>query len=168
MAEIATSGTFVTIVRHLINDVVIPYTFSDNRVRESIAVAGQLVLHELTFDNTYTITISTKDITPDPFTGPDNNFINLVSLKTACLIDKGVFRTAIGQNVKIKIGSNEIDARGSLAGQEKLLSLGNCGAYEQAKLEYMAGGAHVAGEAIIGPILSFTDTPANRDRAHFS
>ncbi len=168
MVVIAPSGMFVTIVRHLINDVVSPFTFTDDRLRETIAVAGQLVLHELTFNVTYTINIPTKNITPDPTVTPDNNFINLISLKAACVIDKGTFRASLGENVRVKIGTDEIDARGTMEGQAKLLTLGNCGAYEQAKLEYMAAGNHIAGQAIIGPILSFVSTQTHRDRTTFS
>ena len=41
------------ILRHLVNDLdSSSYTFSDDRIEETILVASQLVLHEIDFENT--------------------------------------------------------------------------------------------------------------------
>ena len=42
------------ILRHLVNDLdSSSYTFSDDRIEETILVASQLVLHEMDFESTY-------------------------------------------------------------------------------------------------------------------
>lgn len=141
----------VTLVRYLVNDTVAPYTFSDARLQTAIAVSAQLVLHDLTFNNTYIVDISVPTISPDPTSLPDNAFINLISLKTACLMDTSLFRTKAAQaGITVKTGSHSIDTKGQLEGYAKLLEVGPCAAYEQAKLEYIAGNA-IPGRAIIGP-----------------
>lgn len=141
----------VTLVRYLINDITAPYTFSDSRLQTAIAVSTQLVLHELTFKQTYTVDITIPSITPDPTQMPDNAFINLISLKTACLMDTSLFRTKAAQaGVSVRTGSHSIDSKGQLEGYNRLLQIGPCKAYEEAKLEYIAGNA-VPGRAILGP-----------------
>ena len=77
------------IIRHLINDLdSSSYTFTDDRVEETVLVASQLVLHEIDFEQTYTIDVDGSSLSPDPTTSgsKDNSFINLVSIKTAGIL----------------------------------------------------------------------------------
>ena len=83
----AWQNEMVRIVRHLINDLDSSnYTFTDDRLEESVLVAAQLLLKEVDFDNTYTIDTDALDMSPDPttLTTKDDAFINLASLRIKC------------------------------------------------------------------------------------
>lgn len=140
-----------TIVRYLINDLdTTNYAYSNGRVRQTIVVAAQLVLNEIDFDKTYTVTISTSGISPDPTAATkDDAFINLVSLKSACLIASSELRTKGLDAIRVSDGSSSIDAGGILRGFE-LLSKDLCQRYENAKIQYKAGNS-VAGQAVLSP-----------------
>ena len=140
-----------TIVRYLVNDVDSNnYTYPNGRIKQTIVVAAQLVLNEIDFDKTYTVTVSTSGISPDPTAATkDDAFINLVSLKSACLIASSELRTKSLDAVRVSDGSSSIDAGGVLRGFEAL-SKSMCQRYESAKLEYKAGNS-VAGQAILTP-----------------
>ena len=78
-----------TIVRYIVNDVdSTNYTFSDERIETSILVASQLVINEIDFVQTYTIDVEGGTISPDPTVTAtkDNDFINIISLRTGATI----------------------------------------------------------------------------------
>ena len=74
----------VRIVRHLINDIDAA-SYADDRLEETILVSAQLVLHEIDFDNTYTVDVDGLSLSPDPtgLANKDNAFINLICLKSS-------------------------------------------------------------------------------------
>ena len=77
------------IVRHLVNDLdSSDYTFTNDRLEEAILVSAQLASLEIDFENTYTIEVDGSSLSPDPTSSSnkDASFINIVSLKTACLL----------------------------------------------------------------------------------
>ena len=139
------------IVRYLINDIdSTNYAYSNGRVKQTIVVAAQLVLNEIDFDKTYSVTVSTSGISPDPTAATkDDAFINLVSLKSACLIATSELRTKSLDAVRVSDGSSSIDTGGVLKGFESL-SKSMCARYEDAKIQYKAGNS-VAGQAILTP-----------------
>ena len=140
-----------TIVRYLINDLdSTDYAYSNGRIKQTIVVAAQLVLNEIDFDKTYTVTVSTSGITPDPTAATkDDAFINLVSLKSACLIASRSLRTKGIDAIRVSDGASTIDTGNVLKGFE-ILSKDLCGRYEHAKIQYKAGNS-VAGQAILTP-----------------
>jgi hypothetical protein len=151
-----------TLLRVLLNDFTVPYQFSDQRVYQTICAAAQLVLSELNFPLIYEADVQSLSITPDPTdrdeASPtrDDNFINLVCLKAACITERGEARNAVRQGISIRDGSSAIDLRGPLQGRIALLKEGYCKAYDDAKLEYKAGRAGVvAGAAILSPFRIF-------------
>lgn len=153
------SSEMVTILRVMVNDLSSPYTFSDGRLQQTILASAQLVQHELTFAQTYTVDIPNSGLSPDPTVSPrDNAFINLILLKSACLIDRGTTRTSLANGVKIVHGGDSIDTSVGSKSADILLSKGYCGAYEQAKLEYTTTGGGAAGEAILGPYTTLVST----------
>jgi hypothetical protein len=140
-----------SIVRQLIGDAVAPYTFSDSRLQGTIVVAAQLVNQEVAFLNTYTIDIPNSGISPDPTSIPEHAFTNLVSFRTACLIDGSTFRTKAAQaGISVKTGSHSISTGGQLDGYKYLLEHGPCKVYAEAKWEYETSNSN-AGRAILGP-----------------
>lgn len=149
----------ITLTRVLIDDLATPYTYSDGRLTQIIAVAAQLVTSELSFTSDFQVNIQALTITPNPVdrsSTRDDNFINLVCMKTACLIERGETRKSVGQGIAIRDGSSSIDLRGSMDGRIKLLEKGWCAVYEDTKLEYQANRTgSIAGAAIMTPFRVF-------------
>lgn len=145
----AWSTDMVTMLRILIDDYTSPYTYDNTRLQTLIAVAGQLVQTELTFDNTYTIDVSVPSITPDPVTAADDAFINLTVLKAACILSMSESRTAASKGMLVKDGPSTIDAR-DMASSKSGVAEDYCEAYQKAKKDYQAGNSS-AGQAVVGP-----------------
>ena len=98
-------------VRYLINDVDSEnYKYSDERIKSTVAVASQLVVLELDFKFSYEVDLVEETITPNPIY--DTPFINLVVLKTACIIIGGEVKTEAANSISIKDGPSAIDLRG--------------------------------------------------------
>lgn len=151
-------GEMSTIVRHLINDVdSTNYTYTDQRIETSILVSAQIVLSEVDFENTYTVDVEQCYLNPDP-TDPttglatvnkDDGFINLVSLKTACLILGSEMKTQALNAVRVSDGPSSIDYT-AVAGHIKYLYEFSCKQYEEYKFNYAAGN-NAVGKAILSP-----------------
>lgn len=149
-----------TLLRVLLNDLVIPYQFSDQRLYQAITASAQLVLSEMQFMLVYTADMQSLSIDPDPTDRDtmtrDDNFINLVCLKAACITERGEARNAVRQGISIRDGSSAIDLRGPLQGRLALLKQGYCQAYEDVKMEYKTGRVGVvAGASIMTPFRVF-------------
>jgi hypothetical protein len=140
----------VRIVRFLVNDLDAS-SYPDSRLEETILVAAQLINPTIDFDNTYTIDVDTIVLTPDPtqLTTKDDWFINLVCLKTACIILGSETKTLSTQSYKIVDGPSTIDAKG-VYDANKTLYDELCEQYDRLVLQYRAGNS-VAGQAILTP-----------------
>jgi hypothetical protein len=151
-------GEMSTIVRHLINDLdSTNYTYTDQRIETSILVSAQIVLSEVDFENTYTVDVEQCYLNPDP-TDPttglatvnkDDGFINLVSLKTACLILGSEMKTQSLNAVRVSDGPSSIDYT-AVAANIKYLYEFSCKQYEEYKFNYAAG-SNAVGKAILSP-----------------
>ena len=77
-----------TLVRNLIGDTDLDNpTYTNERLNEAILTSAQLLQGELSFSQTYTTDVDQCTLSPDPTEGTkDNAFINLLALKTACII----------------------------------------------------------------------------------
>lgn len=157
MADI--SAEFVTLVRVMIQDTD-SVLYTDDRIKELIATAARFVTQEVVFDITYTVNITNKTISPDPFVEDDQSFINLVSLKAACILDVSTLRTeARKDGVKITQDKSTIITTGRMAGFKTVLEKGWCNLYAEAKDEYIDGVNCIAGEAIMTPFKSIDGFP---------
>jgi len=148
----AWTSEITTIIRYLINDLDSDnYTYSDSRLQQTITVAAQFLKTDVDLPSEYTIDISGTSITPDPTdpTSRDDDFISLVSLKTACIIIGSEIKSESGNAIAVKDGPSSIDLRG-VTGTLSNLYKDICGKYEQALLDYKAGNS-IAGKAILGP-----------------
>jgi hypothetical protein len=141
------------ILRNIINDYATTPKYTDNRLQQLILVAAQLLQQDLDFTTSYIIDIQNSLLTPDPtittstFTR-DDAFINLVILRSACVLSMGEFRQA-GGGIIVRDMNLNIDTRKNLPGLQ--LSVKNfCDLYNQAKWEYQTGAGNV-GEAVLGP-----------------
>ena len=144
-------GQISTMVRHIINDVdSTSYKYSVSRLETTILVAAQLVSEDLDFDNDYDVNVETCSLSPDPTDSPkDNSFINLTTLKTACIIIGSEVRSEASNAISIKDGPSAIDLRG-VSSTLNILYKDLCAKYEQLTYDYVAGGS-LAGQAILGP-----------------
>jgi len=152
-------GEMITIVRHLVDDVdQTNYTYSDERLETTILVAAQIVVLELTFENTYVIDVEQCTLTPDP-TDPttslatankDDGFINLVSLKAACIILGSEFKANGLKAVRVSDGPSSVDMT-AIAGNLKFLYENACKKYEEYKMNFVAGNINGGGQAILSP-----------------
>lgn len=151
-------GEMITMVRTLVSDVdPTNYTYSNERLETSILVAAQIVLTEIDFENVYTVDVEQCYLSPDP-TDPatglvtankDDAFINLVSLKTACIIMGSEMKTQALNAVRVTDGPSSIDYT-AVAGHIRFLYEFSCKAYEEYKFNYAAGN-NAVGKAILSP-----------------
>ena len=149
------------VLRVLLNDMAEPYQYSDERLYQLLTVAAQQVqAANLSFPLVYKVNIPQLTISPDPTDSSlntrDDSFINLVTLRAACITSHGEARTAVKQGISIRDGSSAIDLRGPLEGRLKLLEIGYCETYDQAKLEYQTARiGTIAGATILTPFRVF-------------
>jgi len=144
-------GEISTMVRHIVNDVdPASFKYSVKRLETTILVAAQLVTLNVDLTNDYNINVEQCGLSPDPTDAPrDNTFINLTTLKTACIIIGSEVRTEASNAISIKDGPSAIDLRG-VAGTLTTLYKDLCEKYDQLVYDYVAGGS-LAGQAILGP-----------------
>jgi len=155
----AWQDTMIPMLRTLVNDVDSTPTYSDGRMEQIIVTAAQFVTLEVTFDNTYTIDIPAVSISPDPVGVSDDPFINLVTLKAACITDLSTFRTkALQSGIKAKCGPATLETLKHLDGFKQLLEIGPCAAYETCKQNWVLGNGQLV-RAIMSPFVSNSFDP---------
>ena len=169
----AWQDTMLTMLRALIGDLDAT-TYSDARLEQLLVVSAHYVIHELDFDRTYTINITSPNISPDPtsISGDTNNdtFIDFVVLKAACMADWSTYRTkALASGIKARCGPAMLETMGHITGFKELIEFGPCAAYDVRKKEYKFGNFKVHG--ILSPFVSNAFHPEdilgssiNRDR----
>ena len=110
-----------------------------------------MVLHEIDFDNTYTVDVDGLSLSPDPtgLANKDNAFINLICLKSSCVILSSEVRTHGLNAIKMSDGPSSIDMTG-IAKNIEVSSKDISARYDHAVMQYKAGGS-IAGQAILGP-----------------
>lgn len=126
------------IVRALINDLSTPYTYDEERLQQLIVTCAQLVKLEIDFNLTYTIDIPNMSISPDPASSNDDGFINLISMKTACLVLQGELKNLATGNVRVQDGPSSIDMTGAYTATKNLYDQ-LCKDYDKARLAYVLG-----------------------------
>lgn len=120
------------IVRTLINDLDSPYEFSDQRLQQVIAVAAKFVQFDVNLDYPYEIDVVNSSIIPDPTEKKDDIFLSLASLKAACIIDQGTFRTkAAMEGIKAALGSANLNISGTTQGFKEIINHGACALYDE-------------------------------------
>jgi hypothetical protein len=143
--------TTTVMVRILINDMDdTNYTYSNERLEQTILVSAQMVNSMADFQNSYTPDLTQLTLTPDPTNDPvDNDYINLISVKAACIILGNEAKTSAGNSLLVKDGPSTIDTRmasGSLLNLYKDV----CDKFHQMIMDYKAGKS-IAGQSILGP-----------------
>lgn len=130
-------------------------TYSDDRILQVITVAAQNVVREVSLINTYSIDVINSTISPDPTLNntEDKDFVALVALKAACILDQSTFRTkAINEGIKTSLGSASLQVAGNLSGYKTLLDVGPCAMYSQLRTEFEIGNPSVV-QAVLSPFV---------------
>jgi len=151
--------SLIPLLRGQINDMVSPYTYSDGRLEELCVYSAHLILNEITFENTYTVTIPTLTISPDP--SDDVAFLNLVSLKAAIMVVFNELKDYSTKSVKIVDGPSQIDLSTTYKNKKDLYD-SLLKAFEKAKTLHALGdngGVGGLGKAVITPTTIETQSP---------
>lgn len=143
--------SMTVIVRTLIDDLdPLDYTYSNERIEQTILVSAQYVNQIADFQNVYIVDLTQFTIAPDPTDDPaDNDFINLACAKAACIILGSEARSKASQSLLVKDGPSTIDMRGAATASQALYD-SCCAKYEQMIMDYKAGKS-IAGQSILGP-----------------
>lgn len=128
-------------------------TYSDDTLQLTIIVAAFQVLQQVDFPTAYALSVANVTMAPDPTltATKDDSFVNLVTLKAACITDRGAAITAANQAIYVKDGSSTIDLRAILKGKLRLLAEGWCAVYDDELLKFQSNRQGVAGAAIMTP-----------------
>lgn len=128
-------------------------TYEDERLEQLIAVAAKFVNQDL--ETSYVVDITGSDITPDPVDSNDDLFINLVVVKSACLIDHGNMRIkaalagleAVAGPARLKVGGD------NFASFRSLVEVGACAMYKTMLQDYKLGSGAIC-HAVLSPFIS--------------
>lgn len=156
------------ITRVWINDLDTNPTYSDDRILQVVTVAAQNVAREVAFTTTYDINVVNLTITPDPTseTIKDSDFIALVALKAACILDQSTFRTkAVNEGIRTSLASASLSVQGNLKGYQTLLEIGPCAMYSQLRTEYDVGNPNIV-QAVLSPFVGNKFDPTSMS-THF-
>ncbi len=133
-------------------------TYTDERLEQLIAVAAKFVNQDL--ETSYVVNITSPDITPDPVTNNDDLFVNLVVIKSACLIDHGNLRIkaalagleAVAGPARLKVGGD------NFASFRTLVEVGACAMYKTLLQDYKLGSGVIC-HGILSPFISNSFDP---------
>ena len=142
------------VLRTIINDLDVPYTYSDSRLSSSLLVGARFVNSDL-FSDSYSIILN-SGITPDPTVVNDTAFLNLSCIKTAYFIALGESKIAASQGIAIRDGSSSLDLKGVSQFKKSMADL-YAKMYDDARIDYQVGGGPdgPVGAAVMSPITTF-------------
>jgi hypothetical protein len=141
-------GQTVTVLRNLIGDTTEgSYTYTNERLEESLMSGAFLLLRQISFDQAYVVDIEGCSISPDP--SSDYDFLALAALRSAILILTGEVKTYGLQAIRVSDGPSSVDMTSISANLRKLLE-DAVTAFEDAKLAQQVGNGGY-GEAILSP-----------------
>lgn len=167
----------LTMLRHMIDDLDIPYTYTDDRLQELILITGQQIQQEISFNTVYIISLDNMTIIPDP-TGPSNRdegFLWLDALKSACTIARSELKKISNSAIYVKDGERTVDMKGALQGKKEAADQ-FCKDYTDARFRFLSN--NTTGLGIFGAVgwitpslyggSSFSSYSAPRDRPIFT
>lgn len=142
---------YIIVLRILIDDNSDEPKYSDSRMEDVLVVAASQVSEEARI-STYTIDITPPEITPTPIA--DDTFRNLVTLKAACIIDRGNLRHAAMVNgLEATCGPAKMKVLRRVDGFATLIDKGYCQAYDEALRQYIFGNVSFA-RGILSPFIN--------------
>lgn len=139
------------IVRTLINDLVEPYSFTEERILQTLVVAAKYVQFDVVLDHRYVSDVINVELDPDPTIDDDDIFIDLTCLKAACMIDQGTFRAkAAMEGIRAALGPAQLSVGGNADAWKIMLDEGPCGLYSSLVEHWDVANASAV-RAILGP-----------------
>jgi hypothetical protein len=157
------------IVRTLINDLESTPTYSDERIKQLITVSAKYVVIDANLSISYNIDVVNETITPDPSDPEtrDTEFVGLIALKAACILDQSTFRTkAALEGIRTSLGSASLAINNNLGGYKTILDQGPCALYDQLVMDYNIGNA-TAVRAVLSPFVGNNFDPRYLLRGSF-
>ena len=143
----------VLMLRSLIGDLD-SSKYTDERLKQVLAVGAFNVVNDADFANDYTVSISSVSISPDPIAEEDTDFSVLAVYKSACILVGSEAKTESSNAISIKDGPSAIDLRGVSKSLSEIYK-DFCSKYEHLlnTYEYASGGGDgtPAGAAILSP-----------------
>lgn len=144
----------VELLRVLINDVEETPTYNDDRLIRALIVAGYQVLRVVDFSQNFVVDIQEQTITPDPTDTEnqtnDEDFINLMCLKAACIMDMGAARQAAGGAFAGKDLVSAFDFKGVATSTLALIEKGWCAVFDESLDNYLDSNG-VLSAAVMSP-----------------
>lgn len=151
-------------LRVLINDLCYPPQYTDGRLLQVLLVAAKYIIQELYFTyysylsynssaggSIYNVNIPNMTLTPDPTAQNDYTFVNMMTLKAACMIDQNALRAkAALAGLRANIGPASLNTEGYLKGFQYILEHGYCSVYDELKTQYAFGSPQII-SAVLGP-----------------
>lgn len=120
------------------------YEYTDDRLLTLIIVASNIVNTDIA--GSYTISLSNQTITPNPLDEEDYNFINLVILKTVCMLMQGEHMSYSKSDFRVTDGPSTVDLS-NISKNIKVAADSACANYGRAVFLYNSG----LGTSIITP-----------------
>lgn len=133
-------------------------TFTESRLEDLLLASAHMIIQDIPFSTSYTVSISAGTISPDPASNVE--FINFMVLKAACFSDEGTFRVrALAAGIEARCGPAMLRTMQHINGFETLLTEGPCKAYEQLKTDYVFGNTNVI-KAVLSPFAGNSFDPS--------
>jgi len=149
----------IPILRVLINDLAETPTYTDGRLEQALVVAAYMFPSDVDYENTYTVSVSSCTISPDPVTNSDDIYVNFIVMKAACIMDFSTFRVeALRAGIKARCGPAILETVDRLPGFRDLLDKGPCAAYQAMINDYNFNGGNIC-KAILSPFVGNNFTP---------
>lgn len=140
-------------VRHLVGDLGVTESYTDERLATAVTIAAILVQQEYSFDTTYIVDVEAPCLEPDPTETAtlDYQAMALFTLKAACIIIGGSYHTAIKSGVKVDDWNTSIDTRPRIDGYKDIIASGPCKAYNELLTIMTWDNKSGKGRAVFGP-----------------
>jgi len=126
----------IPLLRSLVGDDESPYEFCKERLTNILVSSAKLVITEVSFDTTYTVTITTNTVSPDP--SDNSTFMVLAALKAAYIVANSEYRASAAGNVLITDGPSTINLS-SRAATYAARAKSLLADYVQAKMQHALG-----------------------------
>ena len=146
------------IFRVLIDDMEETPSFSDEKLVRILLVAAFQVNSAYDFNSDYEVDIETSTLSPDPTSDDyrDDDFVNLMCLKAACILERGKALKAAGTAGMIKEFSTTADLSGVAKARAALLAKGGwCTVFAEEATNYQVNGAVSGGIAVLTPFRTY-------------
>lgn len=128
--------------RSLIGDIVPPYIYTDSTINQVILTAARIVIQDTNISGYATMLGVSGYISPDPTILCDDDFVYLIALKAACLLDTNQARSMVNIGVggtTAILGPMSYNFQAQSTAVQDLFDYGLCNSYEEFARRYALG-----------------------------